>query len=129
MWALAIALAMDKNTGVFSVLDQNETQFYTYMSQTARQPPSRRSISSGSSTEAGDLICAPVLFVSKVFGVNYEKANRFHCRFIMLTDSHPDRKLLEIEFQYRPHGARKTTIRFNIYYTIILNYYEFHYSK
>ena len=35
LWALAIALATGKNTGLFSVLDQNETQFFTYVSQRA----------------------------------------------------------------------------------------------
>ena len=35
LWALAIALSTGKNTRLFGVLDQNETQFFTYLSQRA----------------------------------------------------------------------------------------------
>ena len=34
-WALAIALSTGKNTRLFGVLDQNETRFFTYLSQRA----------------------------------------------------------------------------------------------
>ena len=35
LWTLAIALATGKNTRLFGVLDQNETRFFTYLSQRA----------------------------------------------------------------------------------------------
>ena len=35
LWELAIALSTGKNTRLFGVLDQNETQFSTYLSQCA----------------------------------------------------------------------------------------------
>ena len=35
LWALAIALAMGKNTRLFGVLNQNETRVFTYVSQRA----------------------------------------------------------------------------------------------
>ena len=35
LWALAIALATGKNTRSFGVLDRNETQLFTYVSQRA----------------------------------------------------------------------------------------------
>ena len=35
LWALAIALATGKNTRLFGLLDQNETGFFTYVSQRA----------------------------------------------------------------------------------------------
>ena len=35
LWALAIALSTGKNTRLFGVLDQNETRFFTYLSQRA----------------------------------------------------------------------------------------------
>ena len=35
LWALAIALSTGKNTRLFGVLEQNETQFFTYLSQRA----------------------------------------------------------------------------------------------
>ena len=35
LWALAIALTTGKNTRLLGVLEQNETQFFTYVSQRA----------------------------------------------------------------------------------------------
>ena len=35
LWALVIALATGKNTRLFGLLDQNETRFFTYVSQRA----------------------------------------------------------------------------------------------
>ena len=35
LWALAIALLTGENTRLFGVLDQNETRFFTYLSQRA----------------------------------------------------------------------------------------------
>ena len=49
-WALAIALATDKNTRSFAVLNQKEIRFFTYVS------PSGRAISLGSFTGAGDFV-------------------------------------------------------------------------
>ena len=56
LWALAIALSTGKNTRLFGVLDQNETRFFTYLSQRAEQPLSRRAIRGGSFTVAGDFV-------------------------------------------------------------------------
>ena len=55
LWALAIALASDKNTRLVGVLDQNKTRFFT-AEKHARQPLSRQAISLGSFTVAGDFV-------------------------------------------------------------------------
>ena len=57
-WALAIALATDKNTRSFAVLNQKEIRFSLtcHSVQGARQPPSGRAISLGSFTGAGDFV-------------------------------------------------------------------------
>ena len=56
--ALAIALATDKNTRSFAVLNQKEIRFFTYVSQRAGGEAAtvRRAISLGSFTGAGDFV-------------------------------------------------------------------------
>ena len=60
LWALAFALSTGKNTRLFGLLDQNETWFFylrvCVTAQRARQPMSRRAISLGSFTVAGDFM-------------------------------------------------------------------------
>ena len=50
------ALATGKNTRLFGVLDQNETQFFTYVSQRAVSKAATVTISLGSFTVAGDFV-------------------------------------------------------------------------
>ena len=54
-WALAIALATDKNTRSFAVLNQKEIRFFTYVSQRAGGEAAT-AISLGSFTGAGDFV-------------------------------------------------------------------------
>ena len=60
LWALAIALSTGKNTRLFVGLDQNKTRFDFSLTchsvQKARQKLSRRAISRGSFTVAGDFV-------------------------------------------------------------------------
>ena len=56
LWALTIALATGKNTRLFGVLDQNETQFFTYVSQRAESKAATVPISLGSFTVAGEFM-------------------------------------------------------------------------
>ena len=76
LWALAISLST--NTRLFGVLDQNETKFFTYLSQCAESKAatvmSRQAISGGSFTVAG----GSSSFVSKVLGANCKRGNNFN---------------------------------------------------
>ena len=75
LWTLAIALATGKNTGLFGVLDQNKTQFSTYVSQRAESKAATVTIWVAS---RGQWISYSNSFVSKVLGANYNRANNFH---------------------------------------------------
>ena len=75
LWALAIALTMGKNTRLFGMLDQNETQLFTNVSQRAVQGSHCRDerlawVASRWPSSSS--------FVSKVLGANCESANNFH---------------------------------------------------
>ena len=79
LWALAIALATGKNTRLFGLLDQNETGFFTYVSQRAESKAATVATSGlawvaswwqGTSRSSS--------FVSKVLGANYKRANKLH---------------------------------------------------
>ena len=78
LWALAIALSTGKNTRLFVVLDQNKTRFFTYVSQHAEsnQKLSRRAISRGSFTVAGDFVLQLIRLES--LGSELNRANYFH---------------------------------------------------
>ena len=50
------ALATGKNTRLFGVLDQNEKRFFTYVSQRAESKAATVTISLGSFTAAGEFV-------------------------------------------------------------------------
>ena len=56
LWALTIVLATGRNTRLFGVLDQNETRFFTYVSQRAESQAATVMISLGSFQVAGDFV-------------------------------------------------------------------------
>ena len=58
------ALATGKNTRLFGVLNQNETRFFTYVSQRAESKAATVPISLGSFTVAGDFLLQLIPFES-----------------------------------------------------------------
>ena len=87
LWALAIALSTDKtrDTRLFGVLDQNETRFFTYLSQ--RTESSDERLAEVASRWQGTSCSSS--FVSKVLEANWKGANNFHPvadKFAMCTD-------------------------------------------
>ena len=69
LWVLAITLATDKNTGSFSMLDQNDFSLMCHSVQRARQPLSQQAISLGSCTGAGDFMLQLIIKLTKFLPV------------------------------------------------------------